>query len=578
MTGDGVHFAVWAPASERVELLVEGRQAVAMEPSGTGLHTGLVPDLGAGARYRFRLGDDTFPDPASRFQPEGVHGPSEVVDPAAYEWRNRWPDGSEGGAIYELHLGTFTPAGTFAAACERLPYLAELGVEVVELMPVHDFPGRWNWGYDPASHYAPSRTYGRPDDLRCLVDDAHGLGLRVVLDVVYNHFGPDGAYWPAYDPDTFTGRHHTPWGDAIDFDGPASAAVRRFTIDNALMWLHEYRFDGLRLDATFAIIDDGPCHLLQQLSAAVERLPGPHRLLIAEDPRNSRNVLLSREEGGLGLGAVWADDFHHQLRSRLAGDDRSYFGDFEGSSVELAQTLRHNWLYRGHHSRHHGRPRGTEASDLPPHRFVWCIQNHDQVGNRADGGRLNHEISAAAYRAASALLLFAPQTPLLFMGQEWAASSPFLYFTDHQGDLARLVSEGRREEFADFEFGEEVPDPQAEETFLRSRLDWQERDREPHGGMLRYYRRLLELRRELTGPVDVVEEESHGLALRRGRHLLLVALEGGARFGVAPGARLVFDSEDVRFEADPLAPAVSVGEAHFGRPGALLFELPGERA
>ncbi|HEX7002877.1 MAG TPA: malto-oligosyltrehalose trehalohydrolase [Trueperaceae bacterium] len=571
---EGVRFTVWSPANESVELLIEGSgEALALERESSGFHSLEVEGSGAGARYRYRVGQAVMPDPASRYQPEGVHGPSQVVDPASYTWRNGQPEVAGSGVIYELHLGTFTPEGTFTAACERLPYLAELGVDTIELMPVHDFPGRWNWGYDPASFFAPSRAYGTPDELRCLVDDAHGLGMRVLCDVVYNHFGPDGAYWPAFDPNTFTDRHRTPWGDAIDYDGPSSAGVRRFVLENALMWLSEYRFDGLRLDATFAIIDDSHCHLLTELAGLVARLPGPARLLIAEDPRNTRNLLVSRDAGGTGLGGVWADDFHHQIRSRIAGDDRSYFGDFCGSSREIAETINHSWFYRGHHSRHHGRPRGTGTAGLPANLFVYCIQNHDQVGNRPDGARLNHEVSPAAYRAASALLLFAPQTPLLFMGQEWAASTPFYYFTDHQGELGALVSEGRREEFADFEFGDEVPDPQDEKTFRRSRLAWEELERPPHAATLRYYRRLLSLRRELEGGVDVVQVLPAGLALRRGRHLLLVAFESGAEFQLPGEARVLLDSEDPEYEADPAAPLLQHRRARFERAGALLLEL-----
>lgn len=572
---EGVRFTLWAPAYETVELLLESSgDRVVMERDSLGYYSTNVRGAGAGARYRYRLGGgQVCPDPASRYQPEGVHGPSEVVDPRRYDWRYSAPDSVEAPTFYELHVGTFSPEGSFAGACRRLPYLADLGVDTIELMPVANFPGRWNWGYDPASFFAPSRAYGTPDELRCLVDDAHGLGLRVILDVVYNHFGPDGAYWPAVDPHTLTSRHQTPWGQAVDFDGPDSRGVRRFVTENALMWLREYRFDGLRLDATFAIVDDSPCHLLTVLAQQAEKLPGPERLLVAEDHRNSRNVVLPREQGGLGLGAVWADDFHHQLRVRLAGDDRAYFRDFGGSSEQIARTIRGNWFYSGHHSLNRGGPRGTPAFDLEPHRFVYCIQNHDQVGNRPDGARLTREVPLHAYRAASALLLFVPQTPLLFMGQEWAAATPFLFFTDFDGELGEKVSAGRREEFEEFGFGGDVPDPQDPETFARSRLDWEELGREPHAGMLRYYRELLRLRRSLEGPIEIAEKRPEGLALRRDRHLLLVAFEGGAAFDIAAGSTLLLDSEDSDYAPDPLPPSLTASNVTFSRASALLLEM-----
>ncbi|MEX2535623.1 MAG: malto-oligosyltrehalose trehalohydrolase [Trueperaceae bacterium] len=573
----GVTFRVWAPASKGAELLLEDPERVlSMQREPGGYFAATVHRLAAGARYRYRLdGASIFPDPASRHQPEGAHGPSQVVDPTKYRWRStrsasaNWNEA----IIYELHLGTFSPQGGFEGACRKLPYLAELGVNTIELMPVAQCPGRWNWGYDPASFFAPSNAYGTPDELRCLVDEAHRLGLSVIHDVVYNHFGPDGAYLPAFSPYTLTSRHHTPWGQALDFDGPHSHGVRRFCLENALMWLKEYQFDGLRLDATFAIVDEGPSHLLAELSAAVAELEGPPRLLIAEDPRNLRNMVLPLEQGGFGLGAVWADDFHHQLRVRFAGDDRGYFKDFSGSSAQIARTLCGNWFYSGHHSKHDGGPRGTGAGDLPVCRFVYCIQNHDQIGNQPDGARLHHQIPVAAYRAASALLLFAPQIPMLFMGQEWAAGSPFLFFTDHQGELAEAVSEGRRKEFEDFDFGDEVLDPQDPEAFRRSVLDWDELEGEHHAAILRMYRDLLALRRSLSGKAEVQEVQAAGLSLRRGNHLMLIAFEGDAQLSVPSGVKAIWSSEDRSYAADPLPPVVDTATVSFGRAAALLLEL-----
>jgi maltooligosyltrehalose trehalohydrolase len=575
---EGVRFRVWAPAASTVELVLDGQATIALERGEGGYHSLSTTKAGPGSLYRYRIDNGPpLPDPASRYQPEGVHGPSQVVDPAAHEWCHP-PRGFDTGApnaIYELHVGTFTPTGTFRAAADKLPHLAQLGVDTVELMPVADFPGRWNWGYDPGALFATARAYGTPDDLRALVDAAHGLGLRILLDVIYNHLGPDGAYLPAYSPFLFSDRHSTPWGQAIDFDGEHSEGVRRFCLENALMWLREYRLDGLRLDATFAVVDDSPEHLLAQITAAAAQLEGPERLLVAEDPRNQRNVVLPRTLGGLGFGAVWADDFHHQVRKRFAGDDRGYYRDFAGTSSELGRTITGNWYYRGHHSRHHGAPRGTPAADLPPGRFVFCIQNHDQVGNRADGARLNQEIPLHAYRAASALLLFAPQLPLLFMGQEWAADTPFQYFTDHQGELADQVSAGRRREFAEFEFAGDVPDPQDPATFERSRLDWSELEREPHAGIARLYGDLLALRRDLDGPARVVSAPAGGLVLRRSSRLLLVAFEPGVELPLAAGARVVWSSEDERYDQDALPPSATSLGLRFPRSAAVIAEDAG---
>jgi maltooligosyltrehalose trehalohydrolase len=505
----GVEFRVWAPGHASVDVVLYGpdaEQVHPLPPIGHGWFSGDVMGVGAGARYRYRLGGGgAFPDPASRAQPDGVHEPSEVVDPAAFAWTDAGWNGValEDLVIYELHVGTFTPEGTFDAAIERLDELASLGVTALEPMPVASFPGARNWGYDGVSLYAPQATYGGPDGLRRLVDAAHARGLAVILDVVYNHLGPEGNYLPAFTGGRyFTARHQTPWGDAVNFDGPERAPVREFVIQNALHWAHEYHVDGLRLDATHAIVDESPEHVLAELERRLRESlpPGRHFVLIAEDERNQRRLVTPRAEGGLGLSAVWADDFHHQLRRRLAGDHEGWFADYGGTVDEIVATLRKGWCYEGQTSPSHGRPRGTPASGLPPAAFVHCIQNHDQVGNRALGDRLHHGIDAAAYRVAVALLLLSPYTPLLWMGQEWAASSPFLYFTDHPEGLGRLVTEGRRREFgkfsafADPQARERIPDPQAEETFVRSKLDWSERDRMPHAGMLALHRALLHLR------------------------------------------------------------------------------------
>jgi len=505
----GVDFRVWAPGHDAVDVVLYGpavEEVRPLHPIGAGWFAGEVEGIGPGARYRYRLdGGDAFPDPASRAQPEGVHEPSEVVDPSAFAWTDRGWTGVplEELVVYELHVGTFTPEGTFDAAIERLDELAALGVTAVEPMPVASFPGARNWGYDGVALFAPQATYGGPEGLRRFVDAAHARGLAVILDVVYNHLGPEGNYLHAFTGGRyFTDRHRTPWGDAVDFDGPESASVRELVINNALHWVHEYHVDGLRLDATHAIVDDSPVHVLAEMRARIrESLPaGRHFVLIAEDERNERAVVAPEPEG-LGISAVWADDFHHQLRRRIAGDDEAWFADYGGTVDEIVETLRKGWFYEGQASPSHGCPRGTPADGLPPTAFVHCIQNHDQVGNRAHGDRLNHAVDFPPYRAAAALLLLSPYTPLLWMGQEWAATSPFLYFTDHPDELGRRVTEGRRQEFGQFRaFADpaeraRIPDPQAPETFARSKLDWSERDRMPHEGMLALHRTLLHLRR-----------------------------------------------------------------------------------
>jgi maltooligosyltrehalose trehalohydrolase len=505
-----------------------------------------------------------------------VHGPSQVVDPRAYHWA----DGAWAGlplealVFYELHVGTFTPQGTYDGVRERLPYLRDLGITAIELMPLGDFPGRWGWGYDGAALFAPAHTYGRPDDLRRLVDDAHGLGLTVFLDAVYNHFGPDGAYAVAAAPEFLSSRHQTPWGPAVNFDGDAAGAVRAFFIENALHWLCEYHFDGLRLDATQTLIDDGPRHFLAELVAAVRAAGGRPRILIAEDNRNLALLVGSPEQGGYGLDAVWSDDYHHQVRAILTGEQSGYFVDFTRATADLATIIRRGWLYTGQMSPHFGGPRGTDPGGIPARRFIHFIQNHDQIANRPAGDRLSLVITPAAYRALSALLLCAPQTPLLFMGQEWAASTPFLYFTDHAGDLGRQVSRGRRQEFAAFlGFGDAVPDPQHPETFARSRLDWDERAAGVHAGTLRCYRDLLEWRRRLSGlDSDATSPEDGTVVLHRGRYLLLAGLHGGASLPCPGEAAVVWQSEDSAYTAHPDPPVRAGGMLRFGGPAAVLIE------
>ena len=599
----GTRFRVWAPAAREVWLAVERPNDADDErplgPAGDGTFAGWMPDLGAGTRYWYRLdGGPPLPDPASRCQPEGVHGPSEVVDPHAFTWSDTgWAGATlDLAAIYELHVGTFSPEGTFAGAAARLPYLRDLGVTIVELMPVADFAGDRNWGYDGVCPFSPSRCYGRPDDLRRLVDEAHRLGLAVMLDVVYNHVGPDGAYLWEVSPAFFTDRHESPWGQGVNVDGPGSGHVRRFIVDNALHWIHEYRIDGLRLDATHAIADDSPTHIVAEIAARVHEAPGPPRLVVAEDHRNLAVMVRGTGEDGWGLDAVWADDFHHQMRRLLAGDADGYYADFRGTTADLAATIRQGWFFCGQHSGYVGGRRGTDPSGVPARRFVVCLQNHDQVGNRAFGERLHHQIAPAAWRAAVALLLLAPQTPLLFMGQEWATTAPFLYFTDHREELGRQVTAGRRREFGRFATfaeraaRERIPDPQAPATFEASRLPWAERERGAHAGVWRLHRRLLALRR--TEPALAPGERFDATALDEGTvavvfgaadapDLAVVArLAGAGRVELpAPGGarpwQLVLTTEDPPFGRDARPPVVEDAgggrlAARFAGPAAIV--------
>ncbi|GJL79701.1 MAG: hypothetical protein NPINA01_26900 [Nitrospinaceae bacterium] len=437
-----------------------------------------------------------------------MHGPSEVVDPSQFIWT----DGNWNGLeleeliLYELHVGTFSPEGTFNGVRKKLEHLRGLGITAIQLMPVADFPGNRGWGYDGVDLFSPARCYGTPDELRQLVDTAHAMQLSVFLDVVYNHLGPEGAYLGAFSPYYFSSKHKSPWGDAVNLDGKHCRHVRDFFIENALHWIHEYHIDGLRLDATHAMVDESPIHFLKDLAERVRcSLPEERTvLLIAEDDRNQAQLIQPRDQGGYGLDAVWADDFHHQVRRMLARDDDGYFQDFTGLAQDLAKTMQQGWFYTGQHSAFRKNPRGTPTDGIPLTRFVHCIQNHDQIGNRALGDRLNFNVDPASFRAVSALLLLSPATPLIFMGQEWAASTPFCYFTDHPEELGKAVTEGRRNEFRHFkafanpESRNAIPDPQAPATFQNCKLNWNERDQEPHSGTLRLYQKLLHLRKTET--------------------------------------------------------------------------------
>lgn len=610
--GAGVRFRVWAPLARSVEVVhlsdQGGELSIALERSDDGTFGGLVMGASAGDRYLYRLdAKGTFPDPASRFQPEGVHAPSAIVDPSAFQWSDHGWRGvkREDLVIHEVHVGTFSPEGTFAGVTGRLPWLVELGVTAIELMPVADFAGSRSWGYDGVDLFAPARCYGTPDDLRRLVDEAHRVGLAVILDVVYNHFGPVGNYAPAFSPYYLSTTHQSAWAACVNLDGEQCAMVREFFIENALHWVHEYHVDGLRLDATHELHDESSRHFLAELSSRV-RASAPEReiVLIAEDERNLAKMVRPESAGGWGLDSVWADDFHHQIRRFLAGDHEGYYRDYRGSIRDLAETLNQGWYYRGQPSIHLGKPRGTDPQGLAPRSFVICLQNHDQIGNRAFGDRLNPAIDLAAFRAASALLLTAPATPLLFMGQEWAATTPFLYFTDHEEDLGKLVTEGRRQEFRHFlafvdpEARERIPDPQAVSTFEASRLDWSELERPPHASILRLYQALLSLRRREPALRSNRRDDAQAFPLNDATLLLQrrssrdeatllivvclrgsaeVRLENGPALALPPwaGLEIVLTTEDPRFVVDPqpvqVDPSQGAPLIRFRRPGALVL-------
>lgn len=513
--GGGVRFRLWAPGCDQMRLSWhtptrgEPIEIAAMEAIGEGWHEFTAPHAGPGTRYEFVMPDGTHvPDPASRFQPDDVHGASEVIDPADFAWQ----DGAWTGrpwheaVVYEIHIGAFTPSGTFRAAIDRLDHLVALGVTAIEIMPVADFPGTRNWGYDGVLLYAPDSSYGRPEDLKALVDAAHSRGLMVLLDVVYNHFGPDGNYLPAYAPAFFTERHKTPWGAAINFDGAHSKPVREFIIHNALYWIEEYNVDGLRLDAVHAILDDGSKHVLDELA---ERVRAGARAvhLVLENEENQASRLI-RGPNGLPVHytAQWNDDVHHVLHVAVTGEDKGYYADYLGDAEKLGRALAEGFAFQGQMMEFRGERRGEPSAMLPPTAFVAFIQNHDQIGNRAFGERLTSIAVPAAVRAAAAVYLLLPQVPMLFMGEEWGARQPFAFFCDFSGDLADAVRSGRRQEFAKFpEFQDEairlrIPDPQAENTFAAAKLDWADVAKPEHAVWYTLYRRLLAKRREAIVP------------------------------------------------------------------------------
>ena len=556
-------FRVWAPRAERVDVKIR-EKLWPLTQAERGWWQSEVAEAGPGTDYGFVLNGDgmVLPDPQSAWQPHGVHGMSRVLDHATFAWTDaKWraPELRDA-LIYELHVGTFTGEGTFAAAENRLEYLRALGVTHVELMPVAAFPGERGWGYDGVDMFAPQESYGGPEGLKHFVNAAHAHGLAVLLDVVYNHLGPSGNYLSRFGP-YFTASHHTPWGDAVNFEGAGSEEVRRFFIDNAKMWLRDYHFDGLRLDAVHAYLDRSAVHFMEQMTAEVAELEqetGRSFVLIAESDLNDPRVVKDREVGGYGMDAQWSDDFHHALVALLTGDRGGYYADF-GQMADVAKALQKAFVYDGKYSGYRDRVHGRPVEGLPLWRFLGFAQNHDQVGNRATGDRLHMRTSMGRVKIAAALVLTAPFVPMIFQGEEWAASSPFLYFTDHEEGLGKLVSEGRKKEFAAFGWKpEEIPDPQDESTFLRSQLKWDEIAEPEHAGMLGWYRELIALRYAhpedlVTGDVEVeFDEAARWLVLRRGR--FLVALNAGPEpvtLLMPKGAAVVLKScEDIALEGD----------------------------
>lgn len=508
---DGTRFRLWAPDCGAVMLHLSGHGDHPMPKHEDGWAELVVPGIGAGARYGFRVGDLTVPDPASRHQPDDVHGLSEVIDPNGYawadsSWRGRpWEDA----VVYELHVGAFTPEGTFQAAMAKLDYLVDLGVTAIELMPLAEFPGSRGWGYDGVLIYAPEASYGRPEDLKALVDCAHAKGLMVMLDVVYNHFGPEGNYLHVTARRFFTERHHTPWGQAINYDGADAAPVREFVIHNALYWLEEYHLDGLRLDAVHAIMDDSAKIVLEELAERVRAaFPDRHLHLVLENDDNAAHLLRRGEDGKpLYYTAQWNDDYHHALHRLLTGEAGGYYRDYAPDPMaHLVRCLTEGFAYQGEESEHRdGAHRGQPSPHLPPMAFVSFLQNHDQIGNRALGERIDKLAQLPLVHAATALLLLGPQPPMLFQGEEWGASTPFLYFCDFGPELAEAVRQGRKREFAHFpqfqgKGAATVPDPVDPATFARSKLDWAEQIGAPHAHRLRTVRELLSIRRRDIAP------------------------------------------------------------------------------
>jgi 1,4-alpha-glucan branching enzyme/maltooligosyltrehalose trehalohydrolase len=493
-------FRLWAPLQDKVLLRIHGAEPVELNRTNDGWHSREVAGIGPGALYQFVLPDGlAVPDPASKFQPQDVHGPSEVVDLGAYSWTSKDWKGRpwEEMVIYELHIGSFTQEGTFKSAAERLDYLQQLGITAIQIMPLSDFPGRYNWGYDGVMPYAPDSSYGRPEDLMALIDAAHERGISVFLDVVYNHFGPDGNYMPNYAP-LFTDKHRSNWGQGINYDAEGSKWIREFVIQNAIYWITNFRFDGLRLDAVHAIVDTSSEHVLHELARRVkDAAAGRYVHLIVENEENDSDLLKRKEDATPQLfTAQWNDDLHHVLHVAATGEDFGYYADFAGDPGNLARSLAEGFVYQGQEMPYRGKPRGKPSADLPPTAFISFIQNHDQIGNRALGDRMITYRGDKELKAIAAVCLLAPEIPMLFMGEEWGAPEPFPYFCDFDEDLNGKVRQGRREELSrlpGFD-ADDLLDPTAYETFASAKLDWSNLHSVESAEMLKLYRELLRTR------------------------------------------------------------------------------------
>jgi maltooligosyltrehalose trehalohydrolase len=543
----GVHVRVWAPRHKRVRAVFDGVEHE-LARDDDGYFSALIGDARAGAAYGFRLDRDehVYPDPASRWQPDGPHGLSAVVDPRTFQWRDAAWKGvrMDDAVISEVHIGTFTPEGTWSAAERHLTGLRDIGITAIELMPASEFPGTFGWGYDGVDLWAPTRLYGTPDDFRHFVDTAHAHGLAVLLDVVYNHLGPDGNYLKAFAPDYFTDRYENEWGEAMNFDGERCAPVREFFASNAAYWIDEFHLDGLRIDATQSMYDRSDEHVLALISRRVREAAGARSIvLIAENEPQDVRVMTPIADGGYGLDAMWNDDFHHAMRVALTGRIDGYFRDYRGTPQELVSMARHGFLYQGQWYSWQKKHRGSPSIGWPPRTFVWYLQNHDQIANSARGERVHRLTDAATFRAATALLLLGPATPMLFQGQEFGASAPFLYFADHEPELAKKVAAGRSEFLEQFdalatpEMKAQLAVPHDPDTFRRCRLDWSERER--NASVLDLHRDLLRIRgddppfpaRDAT--IDGAVLAEHAFVLRSfrrdGDRLLIVNLGADVR-------------------------------------------------
>jgi len=594
-------FRVWAPQARAVEVVFEdaSQPSLALKRDADGYFNGATS--ARVSLYKYRVdGTGPWPDPCSRFQPQGVHGPSLIVDPAAFKWSDAQWRGVQlpGQIIYELHIGTFTPEGTFDAAIGKLRYLRELGVTMIEVMPVAECPGRWNWGYDGVQLFAPYHVYGDPDALKRFVDRAHAIGLAVILDVVYNHLGPDGNYLKCFSPHYFSTRHHTEWGEALNLDGDYARGTRDFILGNARYWLSEFHLDGLRLDATQSIFDDSRPNILEELARTAREAAQPRSIVvISENEPQHAQQLLPTSQGGFGLDAMWNDDFHHAAKVALTGTRDGYFGDYTGRAQEFISCVRRGFLYQGQYYPWQTKPRGQAAPGLPAWTSIVFLQNHDQVGNTFHGDRVHANAAPGRYRALMALTLLGPQTPMLFMGQEFAASARFMFFADHHEELAALVHKGRREFLSQFRAYEDeatqqlVPAPHDEATFVDSKLDWNEA--KDHAEVLAFHRDLLQLRacdpvisQQDVTKIDGATLSEHAFVLRwfddeHGDRLLVVNLDRELPLAapseplLAPtyGAtwQLLWSSEDPRYGGYGVA--MPVGDAGLGE-----WRLPAQSA